>query len=172
MKRFWQKLPKPLAKFLGFMLIWTILANLYIVLNPPKHRPISKLFSICILQDNQPQRIYLNDFKGQPLCQTPFSNVNNGNAGYYFDMQKIAQITPTLTEWEMISIEDSPADPFVYRYQIDSSVRPAKPIALWETRDGWAVIMMGWTFALFATTIIHAILNRIIQRRNKQKTIN
>lgn len=168
MRKIWQKIPNPLAKFLAFMLIWTILANLYIFLNPPNQIPIEKpyqkeLFNICVIKDGKPSFSVLNGLPANSqFCQQPIEHIQGLNEFSYGHLDKLDN------EWQLTRYGDSMADPFVYRYRIENN----QVIPLWYSYNGGFVLhFTAWLFALFATTIIHAILNRIIQRKNRQKAI-
>lgn len=163
MTKFWQKIPKPLAKFLGFMLIWTILANLIVVLTPPDYHKPNEFFNVCVMEQNKPKTVIIKELPHSPIfCQQPYHHVEGNQPWFYFSLKSIDN------QWEITQYNDSMADPFVYRYRIENN----QIIPLWyHYGSGFLLHFSAWLFALFATMVIHAILNRVIQRKNKQKTI-
>ncbi len=160
------KLPKWLAKiilimtkFMAFILLWCVIANIGIFLfYKPIHHSPTEFFNICVLKDNKPDWVTLEKQANLPLCQQNYQQIEVGSY-YVMDFEKIDN---GKNEWQLTTWSDSMGDPFIYRYQID---KQNKITPLWWSKGGMMANVSYWFFALLLSAFIWDIAKKIIKRR-------
>ncbi|MFW2176677.1 MULTISPECIES: hypothetical protein [unclassified Moraxella] len=157
---FANKFVKSLLKFLAFMVCWAVLATLFNALMPPKHHQPNTIFSVCIIENNQPTLIRLTDLNHHVLCTQETSQTKEDNPAFSFRLRQIKD------DWEITEYADSPADPIVYHYQIKNN----QVIPKWFSMGGMTNSMLNWFWAFWVALIAYEIRQSI--HRRKQKSAN
>lgn len=153
------------ARFLAFILLWIVLANIYILLNPPKpiaiKEPYQKEnFNVCIIKEGKPSFEIVKLLPPNPqFCQQPIKHIQRFNEAFYGSLEKVDN------DWELTEYGDSMADPFVYCYRIEGN----QVIPLWYSYGGGFVLhFTAGIISFFLTLIIYAIIKRVSCHKNKK----
>lgn len=167
-----RKKPNRLIRYFLFILGWCILAIAFSWFFQPKPKPVSNLFYVCVMQDNEPTIMQSKDIPtsnpAAKLCQQPYNqNFNNSVYRMEFDKIKASDQNAQRQEWQLKTWTDSIGDPYVFRYEVDTA---GKVYPLWYTYGGWSSKLMAWIYALIAMTILWKIFSSIGKKIDNRKT--
>lgn len=161
-----QGIVKTMIKFIGFMLLWMVIASGFDwFIKPNQHKP-TDYFTICVMENNQPNVLILTERNSLPLCQQDIEQTNL-KGFLYIELQQVQisdEAKTDLTEWHLRTWNDSMGDPVVYHYQVQDD----KVIPMWQLYGGMMTTVSNWFLGLIVSTMIWQIGKRLIKFKTSQ----